>query len=248
MTKLAGKVALVTGGARGIGAASAKALAQEGAAVAISYSASADAAEALVKTITAEGGKAAAYRADQADTQAVEALVAAVVKDFGRLDILVNNAGVYAGGALGAGDADAAALDRLYAVNLFGAVAAIRAAARVMADDGRIISIGSALGSRVPMPGLADYSATKAGLAGYTRGAARDLAGRRITVNIIQPGSIDTDMNPESSEWSGDQKAQNVLGRYGRPEEIAAGVIFLASREASFITGATLNIDGGFTS
>lgn len=248
MTKLANKVALVTGGARGIGAATARALASEGADVAISYSASADAANALVAELQAKGVKAAAYKADQADEKAVADLVHAVVRDFGHLDILVNNAGVYIQGGIGGEDFDAAAIARQYQVNLFGTLAAIRAAAGVIAEDGRIISIGSGLGSRVPFPGIADYAATKAALAGFTRGAARDFAAKRVTVNIVQPGSIDTEMNPGNSPYADFQRAQNALGRFGTPEEIAAGVLFLATPEASFVTGATLNIDGGFTS
>lgn len=245
--QLAGKVALVTGGSRGIGAAIVKALAAEGAHVAFSYAASAEAAEALVADLSATGVRAQAYRADQADAAAAAQLVRDVARDFGGLDILVNNAGVYVQGGIGDPGFDAAAVERQYAVNLFGVIAAIRAAAEVIADNGRIISIGSALGSRVPFPGIADYAATKAAIAGFTRGAARDFAPRGVTVNVIQPGSIDTDMNPASSEYADFQTAQNALGRYGRAEEIAAGVLFLAKPDAAFVTGATINIDGGFT-
>jgi 3-oxoacyl-[acyl-carrier protein] reductase len=243
--KLAGKVALVTGGSRGIGAATARALADDGADVAISYAASADKAEAVVAELKSKGVRAVAFKADQAIPAEVEGLVKSVVEHFGRLDILVNNAGVFVTGAVDDASASVDAFNRQVAVNVGGVVAAVRAASKVIGEGGRIITVGSVLGSLVPFPGLADYSATKAAVAVYTRGWSRDLGPKGITVNVVQAGATDTDMNPATGDFAKVLTASTSLGRYGRPEEIAAAIAFLASPAASYITGASLNVDGG---
>ncbi|MFD8986135.1 SDR family NAD(P)-dependent oxidoreductase [Streptomyces sp. NPDC059564] len=247
MGVLDGRVALVTGGSRGIGEATARALAAEGADVAISYAASRERAATVAGELRAAGVRAAAYRADQADPGQVAGLVDAVVADFGRLDILVNNAGVVVGGRVDE-DGDPAEVERQFAVNVGGVAAGVRAASRVMGEGGRIVTVGSNLGARPGVAGVADYAASKAAVVGYSKGAARDLAPRGITVNVVRSGSVATDMNPPRGAYADAQRAANAMGRFGRPEEVAAGIVFLAGPTASFITGAVLDIDGGYLS
>lgn len=244
--KLSKKVALVTGGSRGIGAAIAKRLAQDGADVAISYSSSPEKAQGIVDDMRRQGIQAKAFKADQADARQVEKMVGDVVKQFGHLDILVNNAGVYIGGAIDDPLLDIEALMRQQAINVTAVAVAVRTAVKFMEEGGRIILIGSIYGEKVPFAGSADYSATKSALIGYTRGWARDLGPKNITVNLVQPGHIDTDMNPENTDFARLVKGYLAIKRYGKPEEVAAAVAFLASPEASYITSSILNVDGGF--
>lgn len=242
---LEGKTALVTGGSRGIGAATARALAAAGANVAISYSSSREKAERVVRDLEGYGVRAAAFQADQSDPQASADLVNKVFERFGSLDILVNNAGVAAYGTVDDKGDDRSGLDRQWAVNVAGVAAAVRAAARVMSSGGRIISVSSTIGQRVPFAGMSDYAAGKAALLGYTKGWARDLGAKNITVNAVAPGPIDTDMNPADGPYQDYVKGATTLGRYGKPEEVAAAIAFLASPDASYISGVTLDVDGG---
>jgi len=243
---LAGKAALVTGGSRGIGAAVALTLAGAGADVAITYLNSRQSAENVAAEMRAMGVRARSIRADQADPAAASAVVHQVAKEFGRLDILVNNAAVAVLGPIDGPVSDGTALDRQIRVNYTSIVAAIRAAAHVLPAGGRIINIGSGIATRTGTPGVADHAGTKAALAGFTRGAARDLAPKGITVNLLQTGLVATQLNTAPGSAAQRLIAAVPLGRMGRPEEIAAGVLFLASPGASYITGATLDIDGGY--
>lgn len=243
--KLAGKVALVTGGSRGVGAATARALADSGADVAISFLASPDKADGVLEDLERIGVRAASFKADQGDPHEVKCLVEAMMERFGRLDILVNAAGMFVVAPVD-NPRNHAELERQYAVNLDGAVAAIRAAASVMSEGGRIITLGCAVYTRVGAGGLADYVAAKAAMIGYTKGAARDLAPRNITINVVQPGFVEGDIDSASSHYAHAFQAATAFGRCGRPEEIAAAIVFLASPEASYITGTVLNVDGGY--
>ncbi|UOG73386.1 SDR family oxidoreductase [Hymenobacter tibetensis] len=245
MNRLTDKIVFVTGGSRGIGAGIVRRLAAEGADVAFTYTNSASQADALVAEVAGTGRRVLAIQADSGDTTAIRAAVAETVAQFGRIDVLVNNAGVFITGTVDDAGADLAAFDRQLAVNVAGVATTVRAAVPYIGEGGRIISIGSTGGSRAPFPGIADYVATKAAIAAYTRGWALDLGSKGITVNVIQPGNIDTEMNPATSDFAPAQAAGTALGRYGRVEEIAATVAFLASAEASYITGATINVDGG---
>ncbi len=241
---LKNKVALVTGGSRGIGAAIVQHLAAEGANVILTYATSAEAAERQVAAARDKGVEAEAIKADAADGQAVRDLVSQVVERFGGLDILVNNAGIFAGGPLEeTSDED---FERTVDINIRAVFLAAREAAKVMASGGRIINIGSIFGQRAPLPGLGLYAMSKFAVAGLTRAWARDLGAKGITVNCVQPGPIDTEMNPSDGDLAAVMTPLTALGRYGRAEEIAETVAFLASPAASYLTGAMINVDGGF--
>lgn len=242
---LAGQVALVTGGSRGIGAAIVRRLARDGADVVFSFSNSPARAEEVSADVRAAGRRVLAVQADQANALAVQQLVKTAHEAFGRLDILVNSAGVFVTGVVGDADADLAAFDRQIDINIKGVVAAVRAAAPLLSDGGRIVSLGTTGATRIAFPGVADYVASKAAVAAYTRGWSRDLGARGITVNVIQPGAINTEMNPQDGAFADSLRAMTSLGRYGQPEEIAGAVAFLVGPDARYITGATLNVDGG---
>jgi 3-oxoacyl-[acyl-carrier protein] reductase len=243
MANLTNKTALVTGASRGIGAAIAKKLAADGAQVAITYAKGADAAAQVVKEIVNAGGKAIAIQADATDSKAVTAAVEQTVKTFGRLDILVNNAGTAFPKPFV--DATLEELDQVINLNLRGVFIATHAALKHLQDGGRIISIGSCVGERNMTPGLAAYSATKGAVKMFTQGLSREVGARGITVNNVQPGPIDTDLNPAAGDWATPQIANTALKRYGHVAEVAALVAFVAGPEASYITGTSLTVDGG---
>jgi 3-oxoacyl-[acyl-carrier protein] reductase len=244
MAKLTEKVALVTGGSRGIGAAICKRLAADAAKVVVNYSRSESPANEVVEAIITEGGEAKAVQADMSDPEQITRLIDETIRAFGRLDILVNNAGTFTLKSLAeCSDED---FDYIFNLNVRAVFVAAREAARYMGEGGRIINIGSVNGERAPFPGAGLYSASKAAVAGFTRGWARDLGPRGITVNCVQPGPIDTDMNPAEGEFASILSQMTALARYGKTEEVAALVTFLASPEAANITGACVNVDGGF--
>jgi len=243
MSKLTKKVALVTGGSRGIGAAIAKRLAADGAHVAITYAKDADAASSVVKAIEQSGGKAIAIQANAGDAQAVKNAVEKTVSTFGGLDVLVNNAGTAIPKAFE--ETTLEELDRVIDTNVRGVFVATQAALKHMKSGGRIIMIGSCVGERMMTPGLVPYSATKGAVKMFTQGLSREVGSRGITVNNVQPGPIDTDLNPAAGDWAAPQKAATALGRYGSVDEVAALVAFVAGPESSYITGANLTVDGG---
>jgi 3-oxoacyl-[acyl-carrier protein] reductase len=243
MSKLSKKVAFVTGGSRGIGAAIAKRLAADGASVAITYAKDANAASSVVKAIEQSGGKAIAIQANATDAQALKNAIDRTVSTFGGLDILVNNAGTAIPKKFE--DSTLEELDQVININIRGTFVATLAALKHMNNNGRIINIGSCVGERLMTPGLVPYAATKGAIKMFTQGLSREVGARGITVNNVQPGPIDTDLNPAAGDWAVPQKAATALNRYGTVDEVAALVSFVASPEAAYITGANLTVDGG---
>ena len=243
MNNLEGKTAFITGGSRGIGAAIAKRLAADGANVAITYTKGADAAASVVKEIERAGRRAIAIQADAADAEAVKAAVEKTVATLGRLDVLVNNAGTAIPKKFE--ETTLEEMDRMIDINIRGAFVATQTALKHMTDGGRIIMIGSCVGERMMTPGLVPYSATKGAIKMFSQGLSREVGNRGITVNNIQPGPIDTELNPAAGEWAAPQKAATALNRYGSVDDVAALVAFVAGPESSYITGANLTVDGG---
>lgn len=241
---LSGKVALVTGGSRGIGAAIARRLAADGAAVAVTYSSGQQKADEVVRSIVSTGGRAISIQADNTDVDAVRSAVAETVKKLGRLDVLVNNAGIAVLKPLE--QLTIEDFDRSVAVNVRAVFVAAHEAARHLPDGGRIITIGSTNADRMPFAGGSVYGMTKAAIAGLTRGLARDLGPRNITVDAVQPGPVQTDMNPAEGAFAEMLKSFLAIKRYAKGDEIAGMVAYLAGPEAAFVTGTCLNIDGGF--
>lgn len=244
MNDLQGKVALVTGGSRGIGAAIAVRLAQEGAHVALTYRSATDQAVDVVRRIETAGRQGLAIMADSADPDAVVGAVNAAADELGRLDILVNNAGIYPNGPLAEVSLDE--VDHAIAVHVRAAFLASQAAAALMVDGGRIISIGSCFAERVPYAGISLYAMTKAALLGLTKGLARDLGARGITATVVHPGNTDTDMNPADGPDAAAEKKFIALGRYGHPDDVAATVVHLAGEGGRYITGTAIAVDGGY--
>ncbi|WP_232828415.1 SDR family oxidoreductase [Kribbella monticola] len=245
MTELTGKLALVTGGSRGIGAAAAVALAERGADVAITYRSSPEDAAQVVKRIEAAGRRGFAIEADAADAEAVKGAVTQAADGLGGLDILVNNAGVGAIGMIT--DFAVEDVDRVLAVNVRGAYVAAQAAASVLSAGGRMIHIGSCAAARVTSPGMTLYAMSKSALIGLSKGLARELGHRNITSNVIQPGPIDTSMNPADGPFAEAQRSFLALDRFGTAEEVATAITYLAGPAAAYVTGTELTLDGGHT-
>ncbi len=240
-----GKVALVTGGTRGIGAAIVRRLAQRGADVAFTYGRSEQAARDLAQELGGTGGRVLGVKADSRDMAAVRAAVDQTAREFGRLDILVNSAGVFPSGPIE--DATLQEINDTLAIHAAAVYVASQAALAHMGCGGRIISIGSCFAQRVPYGGVTLYAMSKSALIGFTKGLAREVGARGITVNIVDPGSTDTDMNPADGPTVAAELELMAIKRYAKPEEIAAAVAYLAAAESQFITGSALAIDGGFT-
>jgi len=243
MARLTGKSALVTGASRGIGAAIAKRLAADGASVSITFAKDSNAASAVVSEIERAGGKALAIQADATDVQAVDAAVEKTVATFGHLDVLVSNAGTAIPKPFE--ETTLEEIDRVIDINIRGAFVVTKAALKRMTQGGRIIMIGSCVGERMMTPGLVPYAATKGAIKMFAQGLSREVADRGITVNNIQPGPIDTDLNPAAGDWAAPQIANTALKRYGQADDIAAIVAFVAGPEASYLTGPSLTVDGG---
>ncbi|WP_101832139.1 SDR family oxidoreductase [Frankia canadensis] len=242
---MAGKVALVTGGSRGIGAAIAARLAADGAAVALTYLRAADQAKEVVDRIGTAGGRGLAIQADGGDRTAPASTVERTVAEFGRLDILVNNAGIFPTGPIR--DVTFDEFERTFALHVGAAFFAARSAAAHMGEGGRIVNIGTCLVDRIPAGGLTLYSASKSALVGLTKGLAREFGGRGITVNLVHPGPVDTEMNPADGPRAEGNRALTALGRYGTGEDVAATVAHLVGEGGRWITGAQFAVDGGYT-